>query len=76
MQNTFNQNNAEGNFQNNLFPQHFTKTHIVTCKSLSKIKAGLHPQCGEIKATSISGQSCRFYLYYKHSKTIFIKRPE
>lgn len=43
MQNTFNQNHAEGNFQDNLFPQHFTKTHIVICKSLPKIKAGLFP---------------------------------
>lgn len=48
MQNTFNQNHAEGNFQNNLFPQHFTKTHVAICKSLPKVKAGLHPQCGEI----------------------------
>lgn len=63
MQNTFNQNHVEGNFQNNFFPQHFTKTHIVICKLLPKIKAGLNPQRGEIKVTSISAQSCQFYLY-------------
>lgn len=35
MQNTFNQNHAEWNFQNNLFPQHFMKTDIAICTQLT-----------------------------------------
>lgn len=56
MQNTFNQNHAERSSKTICFYSILQKTHIVIYKLLSKIK-GLHPQCGEIKAMSISGQT-------------------